>query len=578
MPIIYEDSVLGEPRLGTSVPTSYGDVLTEQFAQTFEENPIKAFTRWNDLREDQRTGPMLDANTARERLKSAGLDTHLKVNDAGITQAALDTLMERKRTELKRQEIFARSTGGVAQLGARFAVSLATTMADPISAGLNFVPYVGQARYARWLASAGSMAGRIGVRAGVGAIEGAIGAGIVEPFIYGMRSQEQADYDAVDSLMNVAMGGVLGAGLHATVGSLGELYTRRTSVSPVDRTEPTLEEAAPRQEPALAPVTSRSEVTAPMKLEGTAARIDALPTDVQQAVLRAAVGQAVTGQAINIEGIVAAVDRSSFENRLRTDPDLRNALAAMKDETGWAERGGQVIRNPETGEVVGRTGWIPRAEWWPERPKGLSEEQIHAAVDKALRGAKLGAREKRVVEFMRDVADQRARLGEYLPNAQELEIEGMRGLDDQYEAALVARASEIDEAQVERLAIQHGDDTDGFLKGIRLLLKDREASQAGTGGPGEAQAVGVTETNTELRDAIRNAEEVLAREPEQKKMSDSEAQLALAEEEAEFAIAQAKLTAKRLGIEFDEEDLAENLAKADKWAQVAEAATVCMTR
>ena len=168
MPVVYRDMIQGEPTLGTEIPSSRGDVLTEQFAQTFEENPIKAASRFFALREDERTGPMLDATTARQKLKDAGLDAHLKVNDAGITQAALDTLMERKRTELRRQEIFSRAQGGAAEFSERLGLSIATTLSDPISMGLNFVPVVGQARYARWLGEAGSIAGRIGIRAGVG--------------------------------------------------------------------------------------------------------------------------------------------------------------------------------------------------------------------------------------------------------------------------------------------------------------------------------------------------------------------------------------------------------------------------
>ncbi len=35
---------------------------------------------------------------------------------------------------------------------------------------------------------------------------------------------------------------------------------------------------------------------------------------------------------------------------------------------------------------------------------------------------------------------------------------------------------------------------------------------------------------------------------------------------------------KRLGQEFDEEAISENLEKAERWARVAELATVCLVR
>lgn len=235
MPYVYPDIVKGAPRNALAVPSSNEDVLREQFAQTFEENPIKAVQRWNELREDSKTGPLLPAETARKKLKDAGLEKDLKVSDAGITQAALDTLMFRKRNERRRQEIFARAEGGIGQGAARLGLAFATTLADPVSAGLNFVPVVGQVRYAKWLSNAGTLAGRVGVRAGVGALEGAAGAALAEPVIYAMRTQEQADYDSTDSLLNVAFGGAVGTGLHTTVGTAGELVGTAITANRIPR-------------------------------------------------------------------------------------------------------------------------------------------------------------------------------------------------------------------------------------------------------------------------------------------------------------------------------------------------------
>lgn len=235
MPYVYPDIVKGAPRNALTVPSSNEDVLREQFAQTFEENPIKAVQRWNELREDSKTGPLLPAEAAREKLKDAGLENDLKVSDAGITQAALDTLMFRKRIEKRRQEVFARAEGGLAQGASRLALAFATTLVDPLGTGLNFVPVVGQVRYAKWLADTGSIAGRIALRAGVGALEGAAGAAIVEPMVYTMRTQEQADYDSADSLLNVAFGGMVGAGLHTTVGTAGELLGTAITSSRIPR-------------------------------------------------------------------------------------------------------------------------------------------------------------------------------------------------------------------------------------------------------------------------------------------------------------------------------------------------------
>lgn len=97
-------------------------------------------------------------------------------------------------------------------------------------------------------------------------------------------------------------------------------------------------------------------------------------------------------------------------SRLHSDQDLREGLTAMKSETGWAEEGGQILRSASTGEVSGRTSWIPNADWWPNRPKGMSEPAIHQAVDKALAGQPLRPAEQRMVDFMTQVHDERTAL------------------------------------------------------------------------------------------------------------------------------------------------------------------------
>jgi hypothetical protein len=231
MPITFPDFRQGEAAEASSIPSTRTNVLTEQFAQVFEENPVNAFMRWNDLRIDQKTGPRLDAKTARDRLTASGLQNELKVDDSGITEAALETLMERKRTELRRADVYARAQGGLAEGAQRFGVAALTSLADPIGAGLNFVPVVGQTRYLSMMSRA-NFAKRIAIRSGVGAAEGTVGAAIAEIPVSIMRNSEQADYGMADALLNVSLGGVTGGGLHATVGTSAEgvdLLRGRTS-------------------------------------------------------------------------------------------------------------------------------------------------------------------------------------------------------------------------------------------------------------------------------------------------------------------------------------------------------------
>jgi hypothetical protein len=79
--------------------------------------------------------------------------------------------------------------------------------------------------------------------------------------------------------------------------------------------------------------------------------------------------------------------------------DNAGALRTMAGEAGWAEIGGRIIRDPDTGEVTGRSKWIPKAEWWPGKPEGMTEVDFRKAVDKAIAGKPLGDRQRLGVEY-----------------------------------------------------------------------------------------------------------------------------------------------------------------------------------
>jgi hypothetical protein len=141
--------------------------------------------------------------------------------DREYNERELKILAERKTAEMKRADILSRADGGMATAG-RFGIMLATQLLDPLAVGSAFVPVVGGTRYAKLLAGASGALGRAGVRAGVGAAEGAVGAAIVEPLILAAKMQEQADYTAADSLLNIAIGSVFGGGLHVAGGAVGD--------------------------------------------------------------------------------------------------------------------------------------------------------------------------------------------------------------------------------------------------------------------------------------------------------------------------------------------------------------------
>jgi len=243
------------------VVTGQFDAAEAAFDQAMFENPTSAARRIGELNEAERgtvemqaypaygiperraepETPLLTAEQARARIKEEGLD--LTVEDSGIRAGALDILIERKREEVKRKLILDNAPASTipVQLLAGFGASVL----DPINVASAFVPIVGEARYASMLARAGtSVAARAAVRAQVGAVEGAVGAALVEPLVLYASAQDQADYGAVDSLLNVAFGSVMGGGLHSAGGYFSDVR-RGTLLDGVKAESPAITGQAP---------------------------------------------------------------------------------------------------------------------------------------------------------------------------------------------------------------------------------------------------------------------------------------------------------------------------------------------
>lgn len=247
MPVVWQSSI--NRVAPENVPALRSEVLEETFASAYEEQPflpggiISRGTELTQAGGGLNTGSILNfmlnpsrrakfeailprpglarvsAADANKRAKDEGVDLEF---DNDITSEAVDILIDRKRKERYRQDIFARSPGGAGLAAQRFAVAAGTTLADPAGMALNFVPVVGEARYARWLAAARGPLGRAGVRLGVGGLEGGAGALAYEPLLASAKYSEHADYDALDSFLNVTFGTALGGGIHSIGGATAD--------------------------------------------------------------------------------------------------------------------------------------------------------------------------------------------------------------------------------------------------------------------------------------------------------------------------------------------------------------------
>ena len=133
-----------------------------------------------------------------------------------------EIIAEQKLEERIRQDVLRRGPEGFVAGAARFGVAFLGAAVDPLSVAASFIPVVGQARYAGLVARLGAT----GARVSKGVVEGVVGNALIESGVFLLSREQQLDYEASDALLNVALGGLLGGGLHATGGALGDAFVR----------------------------------------------------------------------------------------------------------------------------------------------------------------------------------------------------------------------------------------------------------------------------------------------------------------------------------------------------------------
>ncbi len=276
---------------------------------------------------------MLTPDEANEKYGIAG---HLKF-DADIPEPIAQELRGLKQREMERQDTLRRAQSG---LGTQLTAGVVSSILDPLNVGLAFIPVVGQARFA-------AMAARVGVpgaRVATGAVEGAVGAALLEPIVLAGAAYEQADYDITDSLANVAFGGIIGGGLHLAGGAIMDRLAARREASAFQRA------------------------------------VDDLPRADQEALMRTAVAQVVEGRPVDVGPVMDASPtmremRVREEVRTETRPqddaspvDLGDGAPPLPPETVRLYHGG----SPET---VDGPLWVTRsfedAQGWASRSEDM---------------------------------------------------------------------------------------------------------------------------------------------------------------------------------------------------------------
>jgi hypothetical protein len=222
----------GYDQYQTTLKESLGAVA----ADNWELNPAMAtFKNWQIYKaksiseegeRSPRNQPILRVNRDKLNKQYSSLGLYFEQDEY---QSVVDIMVDNKIEENERQSIMSRGpqgsfnplSGGFYVGAAKLAVGIGVSFLDPINIGASFIPVVGQARFAQIVARTGLKTARA-VR---GAVEGAVGATILEPLIYSTAQKIQADYDLVDSFMNIGFGTIIGTGLHVGAGALKDIGT-----------------------------------------------------------------------------------------------------------------------------------------------------------------------------------------------------------------------------------------------------------------------------------------------------------------------------------------------------------------
>jgi len=214
------------------------DILGATFQETMYYNPANALGRLSEqFIGEGRTGRTL---TKDEWAESEYFRPGIEVGEDGIKEGLANLFAQRHDKRLNFRLDLNRSKGGFGLAAAQFGVGIGASFLDPLNVASAFIPSVALARGAvaanRIKTAGATIAGRTsGKRFLTGAMDGAIGAAVLEPLVIGAAYAEQdKDYTIMDSFLNLTFGSILGGGLHVGV---GKIYDRLNKIPAPTREE-----------------------------------------------------------------------------------------------------------------------------------------------------------------------------------------------------------------------------------------------------------------------------------------------------------------------------------------------------
>jgi hypothetical protein len=330
-------------RLQELAPTS-GEVVEASFDEAIYDNP---FTRAGSAYIANFVGDekkRFSKEEIKERAEQFGVELK-NIPEDGYTPQAANYLLDRQRLRKGRQDILNNAQGGFGEGAASVAAQFVGSALDPIGLPLNFIPVIAPAKYAALVKGAAGIAGRTGVRAGVGAAEGLAGAAVGEVLNYPLAQEIGDDYTTADSLGKVAFGAVLGAGLHSGAGAVSDFFKGvpfKKGAKPSEPSAPPGSGAPAKIEaPKKADLPDISDVPAAAK--GAPAVMDRLGLETKEAAMNIAIRQLSEGKTVDV---MPAIEAQILKEKLA----LENTKLELKAEAeaGMLSPDSYNIRDIET--------------------------------------------------------------------------------------------------------------------------------------------------------------------------------------------------------------------------------------
>ena len=357
----------------TAQETGYDQYKTSLFeslgavaADNWNFNPVMSILNLRDVQTagaESRAAGIIPRNKDLLNKEYKDLGLYFERNEY---QSVVDIMVDRKKKERERQSIMERGpegswnplSGGFYVGAAKLAVGIGTSFLDPINIGASFIPIYGQARFARSIAKAKSMNVKSAkafrrTRLKRGVVEGAGGALLIEPLVYGVAQRIQADYDIYDSFLNVAFGSVIGGGLHVGAGKLKDMNTNANFQARIKINRENLSK----------PEGGKPEVDLykeyyPEEVADQMMKLDQMNSETKDILLKKSIGDMILDEPVNTTPIANADPTFNGTSTQQLDLQLMKAkknLEIIKKQTQ------EIIKEGGSGKIFGSRTKVNKA-------------------------------------------------------------------------------------------------------------------------------------------------------------------------------------------------------------------------